>query len=160
MNQSYLDLIELFSSASLGRECKLNDDVNLVEIFELAKNANIWPLVFSQVKKSEIKIEDETLSILDKTVKFNLASYNARCQNVHKVIEKLESENIKVLVHWINIRPINEIKWMHQYCFKYGIPMGTWAEVDQACWEEHPVKWGVPPKSDPYYFEQFVKNRW
>ena len=56
MKQSYLDLIELFSSASLGRELSLNNDVNLIEIFELANNANIWPIVFSAIKKSKIKI--------------------------------------------------------------------------------------------------------
>ncbi|MBE7053860.1 MAG: hypothetical protein E7391_06280 [Ruminococcaceae bacterium] len=98
MKQSYLDLIELFSSASLGRELSLNNDVNLVEIFELANNANIWPIVFSAIKQSKIKIEKDTFSVLDKTVKFNIASYNARCQNVHKVIEKLEDENINVIV--------------------------------------------------------------
>jgi hypothetical protein len=65
--------------------------------------------------------------------------------------------NIKIIVGWINIRPINKIKWMHQYCFKYGIPMGTWEEVEKACWEEHPVKWGKPA-TDSYYFNQFVDS--
>ena len=43
--------------------------------------------------------------------------------------------------------------------FKYGIPMGTWEEVEAACWEEHPVKWGKPECS-LYDFEIFVNARW
>lgn len=62
----------------------------------------------------------------------------------NEIINMCKKDNIKKLVFLINIRPINQIKWMHQYCFKYGIPMGTWDEVEKACWEEHPVKWGKP----------------
>lgn len=73
------------------------------------------------------------------------------------IINKCKEINIERIVRLINIYPINEIKWMHQYCFKYDIPMGTWEEVEKACWEEHPVKWGIPT-SDSYYFKQFVES--
>ncbi len=102
MNQTYLDLIELFSAASTGRECKLNTVNNLLDVFDLANKANIWQCVFSAIKKmyneDKIEIDDETFSVLDKTVLYKLAKYSAKCKNVHKVIEKLESENINVIV--------------------------------------------------------------
>ena len=75
-----------------------------------------------------------------------------------KIVETCKKKNIEKLVKIINCYPINEIKWMHQYCFKYGIPMGTWEEVKAACWGEHPVKWGRPA-CESWAFEEFVKDK-
>ena len=102
MNETYLELVELFSSSALPRECKLNTINNLLDVFDLANKANIWQCVFSSIKKmraeGKIEIDDETFSVLEKTVLYKLAKHSAKCKNVHKAIEKLESENINVIV--------------------------------------------------------------
>lgn len=85
--------------------------------------------------------------------------YQVPDEEWEKIVNDCKKKNIEILVHWINIRPINEIKWMHQYCFKYGIPMGTWEEVEAACWEEHPVKWGKPA-SESWAFKKWFLDEY
>ena len=104
-----------------------------------------------------IQFTDEELK--RKTEDYETRTYSSiKNEWWNNIVEIYKKENIKMLVKKINIYPINEVKWMHQYCFKYNIPMGTWEEVEKACWEEHPVKWGKPA-SDSYYFKQFVERK-
>lgn len=88
--------------------------------------------------------EQEIENINNNSIYKNIKDYQVPDEGWKDITDKCKKDNIAILVHWINIRPINQIKWMHQYCFKYDIPMGTWEEVEQACWKEHPVRWGKP----------------
>lgn len=47
MNQSFLDVLELFSCGATGRTLQLSHELDVEEIRKLSKKQGIWPLVFS-----------------------------------------------------------------------------------------------------------------
>lgn len=146
-----------------GWECKYGnkpyDDYIKKEkkrpIHHLYKEVNFEFLHPMQFTEKELQEINERIS---KTITYTVPYCQVPDEGWVKIVEACKKKNIESLVKKINIYPINEIKWMHQYCFKYGIPMGTWEEVEAACWEEHPVKWGKPA-CETWELEQFVKGK-
>ena len=102
MNESFVDAIYLFACGAKGCDPVLIHELDVFNIYELAKSQDIWPIVFLALKKlydrGQLHVDMKTFTDWHKEVIIQAVLAYKRSIEVSNTIHELEQQGIKCCV--------------------------------------------------------------
>lgn len=99
MTRDFENMLYLFGSGATGSTPKKENCVNIRRIRELAVEQNVWPIVYSAVRKKlisgEVKIPDEIYKMTETSFEANIARNLQKEEFTKNIIEFLEKNGVR-----------------------------------------------------------------